>query len=93
MLRATRDTPIEVHGVISLPITRGRLDIFIKMVKFVTYPLQRIHRLSWCIKIEAFSACVNGCAQRHQVVVGVGLKRTAFVCQCHVLSLKVFDIL
>ena len=63
----------------------------LKKVNFITYPLQRSHRIHWYVKVEAFSTCVNGRVQRRQVIGGVGLKRHVFGRECRVLLLKVFD--
>ena len=56
----------------------------------MTYLFHRAHRISWYIKMEAFSTCVNDCVQRRVVVCGSGLKVHAFGLECHVLLLKVF---
>ena len=79
-------------GVIEPLSARTHLSSLQKNVKFVTYQLQCTHRIHWYVKMEAFSSCVNGCVQRHQVTHGSGLKVSTFSRECHVLLLKVFDL-
>ena len=62
-----------------------------KKVKFVTYLLQQAHKLYWCLKIKAFSTCVNGGIRHCRVGALWEIINFTFCRECHVLLLKVFD--